>query len=147
MPVRRAARRLLMLPLTDVADLVVAQALLLSARRALRRRPLGQLLHPVARLAIVDDRPCAPYVERMATAIDRVARFGVFRPTCLVRAIALERVAREIEPRAAVRIGVVRKPTALLAHAWLECGGRVVGDDPVRVSRFVPLHDFTALMK
>lgn len=147
MSMRRAARRLVTLPLTEVADLVVAQGLLLSARRALRRRPLGQLLQPVDALGVVDDRPCAPHVERMATAIDRVARFGVFRPTCLVRAIALERVASGSEPRAAVRIGVFRKSTALLAHAWLECGGRVVGDDPVRVSRYVPLHDFTALMK
>jgi len=44
-----------------------------------------------------------------------------------------------------VRIGVLRRPDELLAHAWLECGGRVVGEDPDRIRLFVPLHDFSAL--
>lgn len=146
MPFLRAMRRLMTLPLVEVGDLVTAQAYLLAARRALRRKPLGQLLRPVATAGACDDDASTDlHVERMATAIDRMARYGAFRPTCLVRAIALERVARRLNSRAAVRIGVHRRRDALLAHAWIECGGRVIGDDPANVRQFIPLHDFSAL--
>ncbi len=141
----RIVRRLVSLPMSELADLFAAQALLLSARGALRRKPVGQLLRPVeasARPAALDSDA---RIARMVTAIDRVARYGLFHPTCLVRAIALERIARRTDARATVRIGVRPHTHTLLAHAWLECGGRVIGDDPVTVRQFVPLHDFSAL--
>lgn len=146
MAIAHPARRLLALSLTDVADLVTAQGVLLSALWALRRRPRGQLLRPVAARGGMRHPRDEQWIERMATAIDRVARFGLFRPTCLVRAIALERLLRHTEAgAAAVRIGIRRHRTVLLAHAWIELGGRVVGDDPARVRQFIPLHDFSAL--
>jgi hypothetical protein len=133
----------------EVAELVTAQALLLSARRSLRRKPLGQLLRPVtAHAESGAPRNAAAseaHIEHMATAIDRVTRFGLFRPTCLVRAIALERVTQQANVGATVRIGVRRRSETLLAHAWVECDGRVIGDDPARTRQFVPLHDFSAL--
>jgi hypothetical protein len=146
MAIAHPARRLLTLPLADLADLVTAQGVLLSALWALHRKPVGQLLRPVAASTDVRRARDEQWIERMATAIDRVARFGLFRPTCLVRAIALERLLRHTEAgTAALRIGIRRDHTTLLAHAWIELGGRVVGDDPSRVRRFTPLHDFSAL--
>ena len=147
MPTLRAARRLLALPLTEVADLVTAQRMLLAARRSVRRRPRGQLLHPLVATSAADGSSAdRRWIERMATAVDRVARFGVFRPTCLVRAVALERLLQRAHAgAAAVRVGVHRERDRLLAHAWIELGGTVVGDDPAFVRRFVPLHDFSAL--
>ena len=141
----RIVRRLASLSMSELADLFAAQAVLLSARAALRRKPVGQLLRavePSVGPAVLDGDA---RIARMVTAIDRVARYGLFRPTCLVRAIALERIARRTDPRATVRIGVRPNADALLAHAWLECGGRVIGDDPAAVRQFVALHDFSAL--
>ncbi|HVX39496.1 MAG TPA: lasso peptide biosynthesis B2 protein [Gemmatimonadaceae bacterium] len=147
MAVLRATRRLLALPLSEVADLVIAQRMLLAALHSVRRRPRGQLLHPLAAAAATrGDDADRRWIERMATAVDRVARFGVFRPTCLVRAVALERLLqRRHAGPAAVRVGVHRERDRLFAHAWIELGGTVVGDDPAFVRRFVPLHDFSAL--
>lgn len=147
MPIARAARRLLALSLSEIGDLILAQRTLLAARRDVARRPRGQLLHPLAPAHAAALVPCdSTWIERMATAVDRVARFGLFRPTCLVRAVALERLLRDANAGdAAVRVGVHRHDDHLLAHAWIELGGRVVGDDPSFVRRFVPLHDFSAL--
>jgi hypothetical protein len=137
----------LTLPLGEVADLVVAQIGLLTALWIVRVRSRGNLLHPVRSstrpATSLDERS----VERMATAFDRVARFGLFRPTCLVRAIALERYLRGACPHASVRVVVLREGDRLLAHAWIEVGNRVIGDEPSHVHRFTPLHDFTALLR
>jgi hypothetical protein len=142
---RGRVSRLLTLPLGEVSDLVVAQIGLLTALWILKVRSRGKLLHPLGSsqptAADIDEQA----VERMATAFDRVARFGLFRPTCLVRAIALERYLRDAGPRASVRVGVLRDGDRLLAHAWIEMGNRIVGDEPSHVRRFTPLHDFTAL--
>src|SRR4051794_14211804 len=119
--------RLLTLPLGEVLDLLAAQVGLLTALWIIRVRSRGNLLHPLASSAssarLIDEQA----VERMATAFDRVARFGLFRPTCLVRAIALERYLRGAGPRASVRVGVLRDGDRLLAHAWIEMGNRIIG--------------------
>ncbi len=144
--VAHRTRQLLALPLREVLDLAAAQGMLLSALWTIRRRPRGQLLRPVAPPDTAPRLSDVHWITRMATAVDRAARFGLFRPTCLVRAIALEQLLQRAGVEAAaVRVGVQRHCDTLLAHAWIELGGRVIGDDPSRVARFVPLHDFSAL--
>ena len=139
-------RRLFTLPIGEVVDLAHAQAVLLAALWAIRTRPRGRLLRPVEPSDVPPRPDQVRRIARMATAVDRAARFGLFRPTCLVRAIALESLLRrEHVESAAVRVGVLPQRGALLAHAWIELDGRVVGDEPSRVHRFVPLHDFSAL--
>ena len=139
-------RRLVSITPTEFADLIAAQWYLLGALWTVRRRPKGGLLRALP------DGPTAGGVrddarlERLAVAVDRMARFGVFRPTCLVRAVALERQIRRANVGAAVvRVGVAQASGELLAHAWIELEGRVIGDEPARVRRFTPLHDFSAL--
>ncbi len=126
-----------------------AQADLLRARRRLRRRPTGRLLTFAA------DRPAdsrstpvrdLAQLERMAVAVRRASDYGLFRPTCLVRALALEEIARRLQVAGAlVRVGVRREQGVFGAHAWLEVDGRVVGDTPENVADFVVLDDFSAL--
>ena len=152
MPLARTARRLFALPLSEVGDLVIAQRMLLAAQWTVWRRPRGELLRPLANGTLAAPAHAnqahanQAHLERMVTAVDRVSRFGLFRPTCLVRAVALERVLQQSDAGpAAVRVGVHRERDALLAHAWIELGGRVIGDNPAFVRRFVPLHDFSAL--
>lgn len=132
----------------EFADLLVAQWSLLAAQWTVRSRPRGELLRPVngapPSRGIRDDAR----LERLALAVDRVARFGLFRPTCLVRAVALERQIRKANAGAAVvRVGVAQASGELLAHAWIELDGQVIGDEAARVRRFTPLHDFSALAR
>lgn len=142
------ARRLFSLPARDFGELLIAQAYLVKALWTVRRRPKGELLHPVDGVAPTDSHPDAVQLTRLVTAVDRAANYGAFRPTCLVRAVALERmIVRAGVGPAVVKVGVQRDDEQFLAHAWIELDGRIVGDEPARVRRFTPLHDFSALAR
>jgi hypothetical protein len=142
----RVVRKLFTITPGEFGDMVLAQWYLLAALWIVRRRPKGELLRPLnsapAGAGVRND----VRLERLALAVDRVARFGLFRPTCLVRAVALERQIRRANAGAAVvRVGVAQVAGELLAHAWIELEGQVIGDEEVRVRRFTPLQDFSAL--
>lgn len=144
----RPVKKLVTLAPRELADLVLAQWFLLAALWTVRRRPRGELLRPLQVVqpagGVRDDERLA----RLAVAVDRVARFGLFRPTCLVRAVALERQIRGANAGpAVVRVGVLPVAGAFFAHAWIELEGQVIGDEPSRVRRFTPLHDFSALAR
>jgi len=132
-------RKLASLSLADWADLFRAQWALLVAHAAVRGRPIGALATPASRAATAD-RARLPEARRAALAIVRAARFGVFRPQCLVRSVALSRMlsARRIEG-AIVRVGVRRTNGEFLAHAWVELAGETLGDADEHVGSFVPL--------
>ena len=141
-------RRLFSLPAREFGELLVAQAFLVLALWTVRRRPKGALLRPVESGSTVDDRAGEDRLTRLVVAVDRATRYGVFRPTCLVRAVALERmIVRAGVGPAVVRVGVLRGEDQFLAHAWIELEGRVIGDEPSHTARFTPLHDFSALAR
>jgi hypothetical protein len=142
------ARRLFSLPAREFGELLVAQLFLVGALWTVRRRPKGTLLRPVDSGAAGTTREGEDRLARLVTAVDRAAHYGLFRPTCLVRAVALERmIVRAGVGPAVVRVGVLNGGSAFMAHAWIELAGRVVGDEPSRVARFTPLHDFSALSR
>ena len=139
-------RRIRSLEWREITDLLVAQGSLLAAWWTVQRRPKGELLRRIPSPVQSGDARDERRLARLAVAVDRVSRFGMFRPTCLVRAVALERQIRSANAGAAVvRVGVMLGGAKLLAHAWIEIDGRVVGDEPSHVRRFTPLHDFTSL--
>ena len=75
--------------------------------------------------------------SQVSMAISRAARFGLFRPSCLVRAIALQRLLDASGlSGSTVRVGVRRDSGDFAAHAWVEYGDRVLGESKSRVSRF-----------
>ena len=100
----------------------------------------------------------------LAHAVDVAARNTWPWPVarCLARSLTLERLLRAEGLDARMRIGVRRRedesapadsesemppggaPTALDAHAWVECGGRVVGDQPDVATRFTVLRPAAA---
>lgn len=144
--VAHVVRRLFSLPARDFGELLVAQAYLVQALWTVRRRPKGSLLRRVERSAADEAPQREDRLSRLVVAVDRAARYGVFRPTCLVRAVALERmIVRSGVGTAVVRVGVLRGNDQFLAHAWIELAGRVIGDEASRVGRFTPLQDFSAL--
>jgi hypothetical protein len=144
----RRLRRLARLDPADILLLVRAQWLLLRAHVLLRRRPAGSIVSTAdagtdacgdAARAAVDD---AGLVQaRLAEqAVRRAAAYGVFRPLCLVRAVALHwLLERDGLGGSRIVVGVQREAGAFDAHAWVEYGGLVLGDAETAVGRFVPL--------
>lgn len=133
------ARKLSALSLRDWGELWRAQWELLVAQATIRSRPIGSLATPATQVGEADPTRF-PEARRLALAVVRAARFGVFRPQCLVRSVALSKLlrARSIDG-AVVRIGVRRAGGEFLAHAWVELGGETLGDADEHVGSFVPL--------
>jgi len=88
----------------------------------------------------VPDGPLPEGVSRVELAIGRTARFGLLRPLCLIRSMALQRMltARGF-PDAVVRFGVRRRHGVFESHAWVEWQGRVIGDQRSHVGSFSPV--------
>ena len=137
--VTHLARKLSSLSLRDWARLAQAQWALLVAQGQLRGRPLGSLA-----TAATEIRPAnpaqLPEARRIALAVVRAARFGVFRPKCLARSLALSRMLEAAGVSGAVvRVGIRRTGGEFLAHAWVELAGETLGDADDHVGSFVPL--------
>jgi hypothetical protein len=144
-------------------DLILAQALLLRAQAAVwlggGRRPwqLTAVARDSGAAAQAELLPGEPTLEQwhrviaLERAMHRAIRYGVLRPRpkCLARAIALAALLRSAGIRGScVRIGVQRTDKrSVAAHAWVELGGRVVGDRVEYVATFTPLADLGSLQK
>ncbi|MFN2399347.1 MAG: lasso peptide biosynthesis B2 protein [Gemmatimonadaceae bacterium] len=141
-------RKLIQLRPREWAELLRAQVALLSAQIEVLARPVGSLVTDAALPA--DDIEAEPpphnqklaEAKQMALAVSRAASYGVFRPKCLVRAIALHRmlVARGLN-QSRIRIGVRRRNGEFAAHAWVECGSLILGDHESHTSTFARLAD------
>ena len=125
----------------DLLDVSRAQVTLIWAQFAVWTRPKGALID----LQQSSDRPSTTDMikaRRWVLALDRASRRGLFRPTCLPRALALQRLLRRHHIGGSyVRIGVRLDGDALRAHAWIVCGDTVIDDDPAAVRQYVPLAD------
>jgi hypothetical protein len=116
-----------------------AQWELLVAQGMVRNRPIGALATPTSNAAAADPTRL-PEAKRIALAVVRAARFGVFRPQCLVRSVALSRMLEHHGITGGlVRVGVRRRDGEFLAHAWVELAGETLGDADDHVGSFVPL--------
>jgi hypothetical protein len=147
MPLRRLVR-LARLPRAEVAGLLRAQAMLLRARLLLLTRRRGGLLDTAAASTAPPDpvSPASPEdaarARRLAEDVERASRGGLFRPTCLVRAMALHALLEASHVRGSrIRIGVRWSGSEFAAHAWVEHGGRVLGDRAANVGGYTELGD------
>ena len=145
---RTHLRKLTRLSPREWADLIEAQLALLVAQFRVWTRPTGRLVahssdaasESVERVPAVP--PVPPRAEALALAVGRAAEFGVFRPLCLVRAVALNRVLeRHGISGSRVRVGVRMRNGRFAAHAWVEYGDRVLGDNEAHVGSFVELSE------
>ena len=132
-------RKLLGLSPAAWAELWLAQYALIRAQILIWTRPRGELLVPSvsAPLPVTSDRAVAPAVRRLALAVGRAAEHGLFRPTCLVQAVALQRmITSRGFTGSSVRVGIRVLEGRFLAHAWVDYRGAVLGDGAWEVSRF-----------
>jgi hypothetical protein len=151
--------RLAGLDARSLRALVEAQWRLLRAWWWVKTRPVGRLVEvggtwageAVAARTVVE-RPGpsgagaagGEHAEAVALSIGigRAARFGLFRPSCLVRSLALQSMLQARgQHGGVVRVGVRREGGGFVAHAWVELGGVALGEDPAVVRRYVPLSD------
>lgn len=147
---RTHLRKLTRLSRREWADLLEAQFALLLAQFRVWTRPTGRLVSHSSPSAaaeqqaspIVADAPAEQRAEALALAVGRAAEFGVFRPLCLVRAVALNRVLeRHGITGSRVRVGVRMRNGRFAAHAWVEYRDRVLGDDEAHVGSFAELSE------
>ncbi|HMI58945.1 MAG TPA: lasso peptide biosynthesis B2 protein, partial [Gemmatimonadaceae bacterium] len=103
--------------------------------------PFGDSAPPIAPAANVDPRP-----EQLALAIGRAAENGVFRPLCLVRAVALKRLLdRHGFEGSIVKIGVRLNHGRFAAHAWVAYGDQILGDQEWHVKSFAELDEVSVM--
>lgn len=125
----------------DLLDAFHAQLTLLWAQFSVWTRPPGALID----LHEASDTPTSSDVinaNRWVLALDRAARRGLFRPSCLPRALALQRLLRRHDIGGSyVRVGVRLDAGVLKAHAWIVCGDTIIDQNPASVRQFVPLAD------
>jgi len=127
------------LPPSEWVDLLEAQGALLRAQLLVWTRPRGWLLAPAQRPAVVETgrRDVAPMARQLALAVERAAEYGLFRPSCLVRAVAVHRM---LESHGFVgswiRVGIRQEGGRFLAHAWVDYEGNVLADQEWRVKKF-----------
>ena len=77
-----------------------------------------------------------------ALAVGRAARYGLFRPKCLVRSLALVQLLDHAGIQGArIRAGVRFHHDHFTAHAWVELGDKVLSDPAHYVARFEPWAD------
>lgn len=126
----------------ELRDVGEAQVALLRAELRRRTRPAGDLVQPVTseedlRFISAGERKA---FARFSIAVDRAARYGVFRPQCLSSALALSSLltARGFEAHR-IRIGVRKDDTAFSAHAWVELDDGLRQNSGDTSSRFTTL--------
>ena len=144
-----------------IADRIAAQFALIRARRLLATAPIGALTKRRdgdALIASTADRQhgapepnrslteAQPRATALADAVQWTAAHGLFRPFCLVQALALQALlASEGIEGSEIRVGVRRDGNSLKAHAWVRWNGQVLGDTPQYISAFTEVDDIGVL--
>lgn len=146
--VTRLLHKLATLSPREWVDLLQAQAALLAAQVLVWTRPTGRLVSHagLADAVTAANASVEPAVmdraQQLGLAVSRAGDYGVFRPLCLVRAVALHRMLEGHRIRGSrIRIGVRMRRGRFGAHAWVEYAGRVIGDDADHVGSFAELAD------
>ena len=143
-------RKFLRLPVGEQLLLIKASLLLVVIRLGLRllpfrtlRRLLTKATQAPPRLQQKADRFCADRVARaVAVASHHVPAVGNPAETCLTQALATQVLLTRRGHQTSLQIGVARgEENQFQAHAWLECGGKVVigGSELERYTRIVAL--------
>ena len=136
------------------SDLIEAQIALIVAQVLVWTRPVGRFVEDVSvrtpGLQEPLSRRSSDWRDAYSIALQlrRAADHGILRPKCLVRSVALSRM---LDKRgiygSRVRVGVRRLDGEFAAHAWVELGQRVLGDDAGHVASFAQLVDVQLLTK
>ncbi|MBX3173942.1 MAG: lasso peptide biosynthesis B2 protein [Gemmatimonadaceae bacterium] len=132
--------------LGKIRDVLAAQRALLAARRRLDREPVGSLTARRGDAPAPAPSGDATRARQIAAAVRWTARHGLFRPFCLVQALALQELLAAAGVRGSeIRVGVQRQDGQFAAHAWVRWNNEVLGDDPRHVATFTEVDDIGVL--
>ncbi|MEP7384001.1 MAG: lasso peptide biosynthesis B2 protein [Gemmatimonadota bacterium] len=138
----RVVRKLFSVSAREFRDLLVAQWYLWRAEWTIKRRPTGGLLdqwNASSSSDAVVSRGVGdlPRAREIGDAVRRAALYGISRPKCLARSLAISTMLeREGIRGAIVRIGVRPDDATIAAHAWVEYAGEIVGDSRAHIRGF-----------
>lgn len=122
-------RKFIDLSAADRRLLGLAVASLVKARLAVMFVPVRKILQPVTPWASAQDTDTA----RIGWAVETAGRIVPAGDNCLVRAIAGREMLARRGISSQIRLGVAKNSSDLLrAHAWLECGDRIVTGESER---------------
>jgi len=127
-----AQRSLLLkvIPIVALVRLALWTVSFATARRLLQRRAIT---------AVVNRRFAETQAAELAWAV-RAASRCIPGATCLTQSLALQFLLTQTGRPCALRIGVAKLPTrALTAHAWIDCAGEVLLDQPADVRAYAVL--------
>ncbi len=116
-------RKFIKLPAADRWLLGLAVASIVKARLVVMFVPVRKILQPVATWAGAQPTDTA----KISWAVETAGRIVPTGSNCLVRAIAGREMLSRRGIGSQIRLGVAKNsPDLLRAHAWLECGDRIV---------------------
>ena len=139
---RGLLRKLRTLSAPEWTELFWAQWMLIRVQLLLWTRPRRRLVVPSDRAlgALSGGGDITPEMRRLALAVERAAEYGLYRPSCVVRSLALHRMLGSRGLRgSAVRVGARLERGRFTAHAWVEYNGQVLGDRDWHVKQFAEL--------
>lgn len=132
-------RRLLRANLAELILVAEAQVVLVRCQLAKAVQPVGSLVGADVKGPEDGDPASVRAASEVGWAVTRAARFGLFRPQCLVRSLAIQRMLKRRHIAGSqLRIGVRIADGRMVAHAWVELCGAVIGDSAQNVSSFTP---------
>lgn len=138
----RIPGKLVSLTRREFRDLIRAQLAIVRAQITVWTRRRGTLLQMIDSAAVAECAGSEERAQELDVAVRRVARFGLLRPQCLVRAVALHQLLTRAGIRGSrVRIGVRLNEAEFSAHAWVVWGRRVFGDEDYHVRQFATISD------
>ncbi len=141
-------RKLARLDRRALLDLIAAQGALIAAEWRMRTHPIGSLTMRDATPAteITGAPQHTARAREIANAVRRAADHGLFRPFCLVRAMALRTLLERADIHGSeIRIGVRRRDGVFAAHAWVRWNNEILGDVPSHVATFTEVDDIRVL--
>jgi hypothetical protein len=138
---RRARRMASRLSVRDLRVLVEAISLIPWIEIRLRTLAFDRLLARAGREGRSRRPRTALDIDRAARLIEALFACYPFNPTCLKQSLVLLRLVRRRGIPAQLRIGVRKDAGELIAHAWIECGGRTLlpGDGIERYQTLPPI--------
>jgi hypothetical protein len=135
---RDKARLARQLSLSDWLILAEAWRLLLLFYLALRWVSYERIMPPACpTLESAPDSPAALVVaQRLQRLVGFASRLHAAPMTCLVKALALQKMLSGRDIPAQVRIGIHKTPAEIHAHAWVEIKGEAVGESQEVAAKF-----------
>ena len=84
------------------------------------------------------DRSMAKDASEIARMVQAASRYGVMRPTCLEKSLALWWFLGRRGIASSLRIGTRKNGNRLEAHAWIELGGRALNETGGPIPDYAP---------